>query len=143
MERFSGAATRWTGGTGALISAAGLILVWIVLGPVFHYSDTWQIVINTTTTIVTFLMVFLLQRSQNKYASATSLKLNELIAALDGASNRLIELEELSEAELRTLHEHFQKLAELTKRESSITASHSVDEAEKRHRYKQRSGSAR
>jgi low affinity Fe/Cu permease len=143
MERLSGAATRWTGTTPALMSAIGLIVVWLLLGPLFHYSDTWQLVINTTTTIVTFLMVFLIQRTQNKDASATSLKLNELIAALDGASNRLIQLEDLSEAELQVLHQHFVKLAALTKKEGSLTASHSVEEAEKRHRRKQQSGTSR
>jgi len=101
------------------------------------------LVINTTTTIVTFVMVFLIQRAQNKDASATSLKLNELIAALDGASNRLIELEDLSEEELRTLHQHFKRLAALTAKETAITASHSVDEAEKRHRRKQHRGTPR
>ena len=141
MEHLSGAVTRWTGSTAALMAAGGLIVVWLLLGPVFRFSDTWQLVINTTTTIVTFLMVFLIQRSQNKDASATSLKLNELIAALDGASNRLIELENLSEAELETLHRHFTRLAALTRRESTITASHSVEEAERRHDRKQRIGS--
>ena len=143
MERLSGAATRWTGTTPALMAAVGLIVVWLLLGPVFHYSDTWQLVINTTTTIVTFVMVFLIQRAQNKDSRATSLKLNELIAALEGASNRLIELDDLSEADLELLHQHFVKLAALTRKEGAITASHSVEEAEKRHRRKQRSGTSR
>ena len=82
----------------------GVILVWVVTGPVFHYSDTWQLVINTGTTIVTFLMVFLIQRAQNKESLAVQLKLNELVAAMEGASNRLIDVEDLTEEELMTLH---------------------------------------
>ena len=84
LERFSSAATRWTGSTSAFILAAGTILVWAVTGPFFHFSDTWQLVINTGTTIVTFLMVFLIQRTQNKDSLATQLKLNELVAAWKG-----------------------------------------------------------
>ena len=92
-----------------LAFAAGLrrILVWVVTGPFFGYSDTWQLVINTGTTIVTFLMVFLIQRSQNKDSLAVHLKLNELVAAMDGASNRLIDVEDLTEDELKTLHRHY------------------------------------
>ena len=77
--------------------SCGLILVWAVTGPIFHYSDTWQLIINTGTTIVTFLMVFLIQRTQNKETAAIQLKLNELVAAVNGASNRLIDLEDWTE----------------------------------------------
>ena len=88
---------RWTGSTAAFATALGIIVVWAVVGPLFRFSDTWQLVINTGTTIVTFLMVFLIQRTQNKDALAMHLKLNELVAAMQGASNRLIDVEELSE----------------------------------------------
>lgn len=136
LERVSGAVTKWTGSTNAFACAVAVILVWAALGPVFGYSDTWQLVINTGTTIVTFLMVFLIQRSQNKDAMAIHIKLNELVAALEGASNRLIDVEALSEHELSTLHEHFSMLAKLAREESDITQSHSVEEADRRHSLK-------
>src|SRR4051812_16602064 len=97
FETFSGSVTRFTGSTPAFATACGIVIVWGMLGPVFRFSDTWQLVINTGTTIVTFLMVFLIQRSQNKDALAIHMKLNELVAAVDGASNRLIDVESLSE----------------------------------------------
>lgn len=106
--------------------------MWATTGPVFHYSDTWQLVINTGRTVVTFLMVFLIQRSQNKDSQAVHLKLNEIVAALEGASNRLIDVESMSEAELQTLHAYYQRLVVLTREELSLTRSHSVEEAEKR-----------
>ncbi len=134
--RLSGAVTEWVGGTIAFAAALLLIVLWLVLGPVFHFSDTWQLVINTTTTIVTFLMVFLIQRAQNKDARAASLKLNELIASIEGASNRLVDVEDLSEEELATLHQHFRRLVEMSKRDSSLMRSHSVEEAAARHEVK-------
>src|SRR5437870_1928583 len=127
MEKFSQRVAVWTGRTGAFLAAAGLLIAWLLSGPVFHFSDTWQLVINTFTTVVTFLMVFLIQRSQNKTADAISLKLNELIAALEGASSRLIDVESLSEAEIATLREHYRELARLSARESSLLKSHSID----------------
>ena len=89
----------------------GVVIVWAVLGPVFHFSETWQLVINTGTTIVTFLMVFLIQRTQNKDSLALHLKLNEIVACLEGASNRLINVEDLSEAEVRELHDRYQEVS--------------------------------
>jgi low affinity Fe/Cu permease len=135
-ERLSGAVTEWAGGTVAFMAALLLIVGWVVLGPIFHFSDTWQLVINTTTTIVTFLMVFLIQRAQNKDARAASLKLNELIASVEGASNRLIDVEDLSEEELKTLRMHFRRLVEMSKRDASLVRSHSVEEASTRHEVK-------
>jgi low affinity Fe/Cu permease len=136
FERFSHQVTNATGSTPAFIIALGVILVWAATGPLFHYSDTWQLVINTGTTIITFLMVFLIQRAQNKDAKAVALKLNEIVAAIDGASNRLIDIEDLSEKELDTLHRHYQKLARMAKRDDRVTRSHSVEEAEVRHKRK-------
>jgi low affinity Fe/Cu permease len=136
LEQVSAAVTRWAGSTNAFAWAGGVIVVWAALGPVFGYSNTWQLVINTGTTIVTFLMVFLIQRSQNKDALAIHLKLNELVAALDGASNRLIDVEALSEQELLTLHKHFSTLSRLAGAESDIAQSHSVEEADRRHSVK-------
>ena len=133
FERLSEHVTRKSGSTGAFITALGVIIVWAALGPVFGFSDTWQLVINTGTTIVTFLMVFLIQRSQNKDALAIHLKLNELVAAMKGASNRLIDVEALSERDLMVLERHFAELTRLARSETDITQSHSVEEARLRH----------
>src|SRR4030088_598182 len=138
LERLSRKATEATGTSTAFILACLVIIVWLITGPVFHFSDTWQLVINTGTTIVTFLMVFLIQRAQNKDALAVQLKLNEIVAALEGASNRLISVEDLSEPELKVLHIHFQRLAEMAKRDVHVHESHSIEEAEARHQFKQR-----
>jgi low affinity Fe/Cu permease len=140
FESLSEAVTRWAGSTSAFASALGVILVWGMLGAVFHYSDTWQLVINTGTTIVTFLMVFLIQRSQNKDALAIHLKLNELVAAIQGASNRLIAVESLSEKELTLLKRHYGELAKLAQVEADISQSHSVEEAQHRHSMKKGTG---
>ncbi len=128
-----------TGSTPAFLIAFGVVLVWAALGPIFKFSDTWQLVINTGTTIVTFLMVFLIQRAQNKDALAVQLKLNEIVAAIEGASNRLISVEDLSDEDLEVLHRHYRELARMAKDESRITESHSVDEAKERHARKKRS----
>jgi low affinity Fe/Cu permease len=136
LERLSSAATRWTGSTPALMCAVGVIVVWLVTGPLFHYSDTWQLVINTSTTIVTFLMVFLIQRSQNKESLAVQLKLNELVAAMQGASNRLIDVEDMSERELQVLRSFYRRLAEMAKKDDDLGRSHSLDEAHQRHKIK-------
>jgi low affinity Fe/Cu permease len=137
-ESLSEAVTRWAGGTGAFVAALGVIVVWTVLGPIFGYSDTWQLVINTGTTIVTCLMVFLIQRSQNQDATAIHLKLNEIVAPMKGASNRLIDVEALTERELSTLRRHYHELAALAKEEADLTKSHSVEKARHRHRTKVR-----
>src|SRR5687767_3911278 len=129
IEHFSEAVTTWTGSTSAFSSALAVIAIWAALGPIFQYSNTWQLVINTGTTIVTFLMVFLIQRSQNKGAIAIQLKLNELVAAMQGASNRLIDVESLSEKELAVLGRHYRELARLCRSEVNITQSHSLEEA--------------
>jgi low affinity Fe/Cu permease len=136
LEHFSRKATEATGTSTAFILACSVIIVWIATGPLFHFSDTWQLVINTGTTIVTFLMVFLIQRSQNKDALAIHLKLNEIVAALEGASNRLIDVEDLTEEEIKTLHTHYQKLVDMAKKDMKLTMSHSVEEAEARHNIK-------
>lgn len=130
-------ATDWSGSTPAFALALSVIILWVVSGPFFGYSDTWQLVINTSTTIVTFLMVFLIQRSQNKDSKAIHLKLNELVAAMQGASNSLINAEGLTEDELKTIHEHFGALVEMAKQDGSVTESHSVEDARKRHKRKQ------
>jgi low affinity Fe/Cu permease len=136
FERISTAVTAWTGTTPALLTAAGIIATWLVTGPLFRFSDTWQLVINTGTTIITFLMVFVIQRAQNKDSLAIHLKLNELVAAMQGASNRLIDVEDLSEAELKVLRRFYRGLSELSKKESDLGTSHSLDEAHQRHKLK-------
>jgi low affinity Fe/Cu permease len=136
LERSASAVTRWTGSTSAFTLACSIILVWGLTGPYFRFNDTWQLVINTGTTIVTFLMVFLIQRTQNKDSLALHLKLNEVVAALEGASNRLIDVESLTEQDLNVLHSHYARLAQMAKQDIKITQSHSVEEAEQRHRRK-------
>ena len=128
LETFSLAVTTWSGSSWAFVIALGTIVVWAITGPVFGFSDTWQLVINTGTTIVTFLMVFLIQRAQNKEALALQVKLNEIIAALEGASNRLIDVEDLSEDEVQHLHDHYQQLGRLLKSRREFSGSHSIDE---------------
>ena len=140
LERWSRLVTNWTGSSWAFAIAALVIVVWLASGPFFHYSDTWQLVINTGTTIVTFLMVFLIQRSQNKDALAVHLKLNELVAAVHGASNRLIDVEALSETDLMKLHRFYKHLSEMAKRDIDLGQSHSVEEADALHRRKHHKG---
>lgn len=133
LEKFSHQATRATGTSLAFVTAVGVIVVWGITGPIFHYSDTWQLVINTGTTIITFLMVFLIQRAQNKDALAIHLKLNEIVAALEGASNRLIDVEDLSEPEIDALRNYYKRLIELAKKDDVLTTTHSIEEAATRH----------
>lgn len=133
VERVAEKAVAWSGSTAAFLLAVGVIVVWGVSGPIFQFSDTWQLVINTGTTIVTFLMVFLLQRAQNKDSQAVHLKLNELVAATRGSSNRLISAECLSEKEMALLNKHYKQLVKLAEKEESLTNSHSVEEASDRH----------
>jgi low affinity Fe/Cu permease len=139
MERSATAVAHWTGTTSAFSLAFAIILVWGLTGPLFHFSDTWQLVINTGTTIVTFLMVFLIQRSQNKDSLAIHLKLNEIVAAVEGASNRLIDVESSTEQELNILRRHYGKLAQMARQDITLTKSHSIEEAEARHKRKIRS----
>jgi low affinity Fe/Cu permease len=136
LERFSLRATDWAGSSWAFSIACAVVLAWLATGPIFHFSDTWQLVINTGTTIVTFVMVFLIQRAQNKESKAVQLKLNEIVASIQGASNRLIDVEALSEKEIRTLHEHYCALSKLSAQESDLLRSHSIEEATERHKQK-------
>ena len=108
--RFAANASGWLGSKWGFAGAAGIIALWACVGPIFHYSDAWQLVINTGTTIVTFLMVFLIQNTQNRDARAINLKLNELIRAIDKARDNMIDIENLSDAELDRLHARYEKL---------------------------------
>lgn len=136
FEILAHSATTFSGSTSALIIAILFILAWLLTGPLFHFSDTWQLVINTSTTIITFLMVFLIQRMQNKDSRAIHLKLNELVAALKGPSNRLIDAEELTEQELEILSKYYKTLAEMSKKENDLSVSHSIEEAMQVHKTK-------
>jgi low affinity Fe/Cu permease len=108
--RFAAQSSHYLGSRWAFVAAIGVILVWAITGPVFHFSDTWQLVINTGTTIVTFLMVFLIQNTQNRDARAIHLKLNELIHAVDKAKNRMIDVENLSDLELDELARTYEQI---------------------------------
>jgi low affinity Fe/Cu permease len=130
FEKFAEWAVKATGQSGAFLLALGIVLVWAVTGPLFNFSETWQLVINTGTTIITFLMVFLIQKTQNKDSKAIHLKLNELIAAQEGASNRMVDIEDITEAELDQLHKFYERLADLSKKETDLLTSHSIDAAE-------------
>jgi low affinity Fe/Cu permease len=129
-ERFALSVTQATGSTSAFIIAFVLVIIWGATGPVFHYSENWQLVINTGTTIITFLMVFLIQKSQNKDSLAIQLKLNELVAAHEFASNRLVNVESMSEEELKVIQKYYSRLSMTAKNEESLRQSHSIDEAE-------------
>jgi low affinity Fe/Cu permease len=127
---FAQQATVWTGSAWAFGLAVAIVVVWGFTGPFFGFSDSWQLVINTGTTIVTFLMVFVIQRSQNRDTLAIQLKLNEIVAALQGASNRLINVEGLPEREAEALQDRYQALAELAKGDECKTQSCSVEDAD-------------
>lgn len=137
FEKFSNWATAATGSSAAFIIALCTIVLWVITGPIFGYSDTWQLVINTGTTIITFLMVFLIQKSQNKDSKAVHLKLNELLASHQGASNRMVNIEDLTEQELDQLSKFYVRLSKLAEQEDDITCTHSIDAAEENHEIKQ------
>jgi len=136
FENITHKAIEFTGSTTALMIAMSIILVWMITGPLFNYSDTWQLIINTGTTIITFLMVFLIQRAQNKDSKALHMKLNELIASINGPSNRLVDVENIPENDLEILHKFYSTLAEMASNESDLSESHSIDEAKQRHEEK-------
>lgn len=129
FEQFANRVTVWAGSSYAFILAFSIIALWALTGPFFDFSETWQLIINTGTTIITFLMVFLIQKTQNKDSKAIQLKLNELIAAHEKASNRMVDIESLTEAELDKLHQFYHQLASLAKKELDIHTSHSIDAA--------------
>jgi low affinity Fe/Cu permease len=108
--KFAAGASGWLGSKWAFVGAIVVIAVWAATGPLFHYSDTWQLVINTGTTIITFLMVFIIQNTQNRDARAINLKLDELIHAIDSAKNQMMDIEKLSDEELDRIHERYTQL---------------------------------
>jgi low affinity Fe/Cu permease len=115
FSKFAQSTAAWTGHPLAFLLALAVIAVWIVAGPIFNYSDTWQLIINTGTTIVTFLMVFLIQNTQNRDIMTVQLKLSELVLAMKGAENKFAAIEDLSDEELEVLHDECRTRAELTR----------------------------
>jgi low affinity Fe/Cu permease len=142
FDSFSTKATKLTGSPWAFMIALGAIIIWAATGPLFGFSDTWQLIINTSTTIITFLMVFIIQQTQNKDTTAIHLKLNELIASNKFASNRLVDAEDLTEEELQVLKKFYIRLSSLAEKEDDIKASHSIDDAEGLQQEKSRSRGA-
>lgn len=136
FEKFAYWATKFTGSSAAFIAASLIVIIWAITGPVFNYSETWQLVINTGTTIITFLMVFLIQKAQNKDSKAIQIKLNELIAAHEKASNRIVDIEDLTEKELDQLHLYYEKLSDFAEQDEDIHTSHSIDAAKRNNDFK-------
>jgi low affinity Fe/Cu permease len=133
FEVFATKVTKATGSTPAFLTSLSVVIVWAACGPLFDYSETWQLVINTGTTIITFLMVFLIQKAQNKDSMAIQLKLNELVACNEYASNRLVDIEDMTEDEMVVIQKYYRKLSELTKKDADLHHSHSLDEARADH----------
>jgi low affinity Fe/Cu permease len=133
LEKTSTIIAKAAGSSAAFVIAFFVIIAWLISGPFFDFSNTWQLIINTTTTITTFLMVFLIQRSQNKDSLALHIKLNELLVAHEFASNRLVAVEDITEDELKSLQKFYKHIASMTEKEISIKESHSFNEAKKHH----------
>jgi low affinity Fe/Cu permease len=129
FDKFSTSVAKATGSSAAFTIAILFIVIWGLSGPLFHFSDTWQLVINTATSVITFLMVFLIQQSQNKDTLALQLKLNELIASHHRASNRLIDIEDLTSDELTRLKQFYTELGELAEKDKDLYKSHSIEDA--------------
>lgn len=136
FERFAAAACKATGSSYAFTFAFSIVLIWAVSGPFFNFSETWQLVINTGTTIITFLMVFLIQKAQNKDSLAIQLKLNELVASNEFSSNRLVDIESMTEEEMEIIQKYYRHLSALTKKDETLQTSHSIDEAKQQHQIK-------
>jgi low affinity Fe/Cu permease len=129
FEKLAVKATQASGSTPAIVISFSLIIVWALTGPLFNYSETWQLIINTGTTIITFLMVFLIQKAQNKDSKAVHIKLNELVAANSRASNKMVDVEDLTEQELAILEKFYGRLKQKAQKENS-QQSHSIEDHE-------------
>lgn len=143
FDKMATRVTKASGKPAAFIIACLLIIIWGITGPLFHYSDTWQLVINTSTTIITFLMVFIIQQTQNKDTIALQIKLNELIASSEAASNRLVNAEDLTTGDLEMLKKFYTKLSSLSEKEKDLHSSHSLDEADQKHEEKMEASEVR
>ena len=139
----AGKVSTWTGNASTFLGAIAIVVVWAISGPVFHYSDTWQLVINTGTTIVTFLMVFLIQNTQNRDGKAVQLKLDELIRATKGARNTYVGLEDLLDSDIEELEREFKLLAQNPNTIRALNKLHDKIEAEKDRRQGIRSAAVR
>lgn len=139
FENFASKASKAVGSPYAFITALSLVILWAISGPLFGFSETWQLVINTGTTIITFLMVFLIQKSQNKDSLAIQLKLNELVASNEKSSNRLVDIESMTEEEMMIVQKYYQKLSELSDKHEPLQTSHSIEEANEDHKEKYKS----
>ena len=124
------------GSPGAFALGIILVIIWAATGPFFNYSDTWQLIINTGTTVITFLMVFLIQKAQNKDSLAIQLKLNELVASNEYSSNSLVDIESMTEEEMIIVQKYYHRLSELAKKDESVRTSHSIAEAHEQHQRK-------
>jgi len=133
FDNLSAHVTRATGSNAGILVALSLIIIWAALGPFFDFSDTWKWIISIGTSMITFLMVFLLQKSQNKDSLAIQLKLNELVAAHELASNRLINVEGMTEDELKVIQKYYSKLRDFTEKEEKMQQAHSIDESHEQH----------
>lgn len=138
FETFATQVTKAAGSNTAFMLAISAIVLWGISGFIFGFSDTWQLVINTGTTIITFLMVFLIQKSQNKDSLAIQLKLNELVAASAEASNRMVSVEDMTEEELRVLQKYYSRLSVMAEKDESLQQSHSIEEAREKHEEKKK-----
>lgn len=142
FESFACKISKATGSNAAFICACVVVLAWAITGPFFNYSETWQLVINTGTTIITFLMVFLIQKAQNKDSLAIQLKLNELVASNENSSNRLVDIENLTEEEMIVIQNYYRSLSKFSAEDESLTTSHSIEEAQEnqddKNRFKER-----
>lgn len=136
FDTFATHISKATGSTMAFFCAVSVVVIWAACGPLFDYSGTWQLVINTGTTIITFLMVFIIQKAQNKDSLAIQLKLNELVASHEFASNRLVDIEDMTEEEMEVIKKYYIHLSKLTKKDESLQSSHSIDEAKESHEFK-------
>ncbi|OXA78592.1 Low affinity Fe/Cu permease [Flavobacterium aquidurense] len=141
FEKFATNVSKAAGSTPAFIGAFLLVVIWAASGPIFNYSETWQLVINTGTTIITFLMVFLIQKAQNKDSLAIQLKLNELVASNEYSSNSLVDIESMTEEEMIIVQKYYHRLSDLAKKDESIRTSHSIAEAQDQHERKDKNRS--
>ena len=133
FEKFSTRITKATGSNAAIITAFSTVVLWLLWGLFVNFSENWKLVFIIGTTIITFLMVFIIQKSRNKDALAIQLKLNELVAAHGLASNRLVDVENMTEEELKVIQKYYSRLSDSTKNEENLQQSHSIDEAETNH----------
>lgn len=143
FERFATMVSKAAGTTTAFTIAFSIVLAWAISGPFFNFSETWQLFINTGTTIITFLMVFIIQKAQNKDSLAIQLKLNELVASSEVSSNRLVDIESMTEEEMVVVQKYYHKLSLLSQNEESLHTSHSLGEAEEQHNEKSRKKSVK